>query len=79
MHMYIYRFLGLCNNYAYVIMLSAAHDILLEQQNSTLLTTHSETTDIVSISIKYVGPTNYTFIYSFIYFIYKYDLSIKLI
>ena len=31
------RLLGLCNNFAYVVMLSAAHDILTKQQsdNST--------------------------------------------
>jgi len=28
-----YRILGLCNNFAYVIMLSAAHDILMPEAN----------------------------------------------
>ena len=28
---YVNRLLGLCNNFAYVIMLSAAHDILREE------------------------------------------------
>jgi battenin len=37
-----YWFLGLCNNYAYVIMLSAAHDILADHSNSTT-TTNSTT------------------------------------
>uniref|UniRef100_A0A8K9UL05 Battenin n=1 Tax=Oncorhynchus mykiss TaxID=8022 RepID=A0A8K9UL05_ONCMY len=34
---YIGRLLGLCNNFAYVVMLSAAHDILKQQgsHNST--------------------------------------------
>ncbi|KAL5015071.1 hypothetical protein ScPMuIL_009341 [Solemya velum] len=36
-------FLGLCNNFAYVIMLSAAHDILLQQENSTMHESHSQT------------------------------------
>ena len=28
-----FRLLGLCNNFAYVIMLSAAHDILKEDES----------------------------------------------
>lgn len=34
---HLLRFLGLCNNFAYVVMLSAAHDILKKQElgNST--------------------------------------------
>ena len=30
------RWLGLCNNFAYVVMLSAAHDILKQQETNTL-------------------------------------------
>uniref|UniRef100_A0A667Z461 Battenin n=1 Tax=Myripristis murdjan TaxID=586833 RepID=A0A667Z461_9TELE len=39
----IYQLLGLCNNFAYVVMLSAAHDILSKQGagNSTVPTTAS--------------------------------------
>jgi len=29
----VYRILGLCNNFAYVIMLSAAHDILMPESH----------------------------------------------
>ena len=31
---FIYRLLGLCNNFGYVVMLSAAHDILGEDNNN---------------------------------------------
>lgn len=30
---HLYRLLGLCNNFAYVVMLSAAHDILEKQES----------------------------------------------
>lgn len=35
---HLLRFLGLCNNFGYVVMLSAAHDILRKQEsgNSTV-------------------------------------------
>lgn len=36
--------LGLCNNFAYVIMLSAAHDILKEQEEKSDNSHHNETT-----------------------------------
>lgn len=38
--------LGLCNNFAYVIMLSAAHDILKEQEDKSENTHHNETTTV---------------------------------
>lgn len=31
---HIFRFLGLCNNFGFVVMLSAAHDILKDEGNS---------------------------------------------
>lgn len=36
--------LGLCNNFAYVVMLSAAHDILKKQQSENVTTSTSTTT-----------------------------------
>lgn len=41
-----YWFLGLCNNFAYVIMLSAAHDILSSSENSQNGT--NTTTNLIS-------------------------------
>ena len=34
LRLFFARLLGLCNNYAYVIMLSAAHDILSDDKNN---------------------------------------------
>ncbi len=44
MHDY-FRLLGLCNNFGYVVMLSAAHDILKEEEgdNSTHPVIHNTT------------------------------------
>lgn len=36
-----YRILGLCNNFAYVIMLSAAHDILKDQEQKDHVGSHN--------------------------------------
>lgn len=36
-----YRILGLCNNFAYVIMLSAAHDILKDQEQKDHVESHN--------------------------------------
>jgi len=44
-HIKYFRLLGLCNNFGYVVMLSAAHDILKQEPtaNSTEPVTHNTT------------------------------------
>ncbi len=44
MNLAYFRLLGLCNNFGYVVMLSAAHDILKQEDgNSTQPVTHNTT------------------------------------
>lgn len=40
-YFFSYRILGLCNNFAYVIMLSAAHDILKDQEQKDHVESHN--------------------------------------
>lgn len=40
-----FRLLGLCNNFAYVVMLSAAHDILQRQESANATATVSAQQD----------------------------------
>lgn len=42
--------LGLCNNYGYVVMLSAAHDILASKSDSTVMIIY-----LLKISLKFIN------------------------
>lgn len=55
---YCLRLLGLCNNFAYVVMLSAAHDILKKQEsaNNTASVRKHISVDVFCIRI---GPCSY--------------------
>uniref|UniRef100_K1QZ03 Battenin n=1 Tax=Magallana gigas TaxID=29159 RepID=K1QZ03_MAGGI len=46
--------LGLCNNFAYVIMLSAAHDILKDQEQKDHVESHNTTTTPTPVNESYL-------------------------
>lgn len=46
--------LGLCNNFAYVIMLSAAHDILKDQEQKDHVESHNTTTTPAPVNESYL-------------------------
>ncbi|XP_016297017.1 battenin-like [Sinocyclocheilus anshuiensis] len=74
--------LGLCNNFAYVVMLSAAHDILQKQesQNTTTPTPAPNGTSIeISNSSRYdcnavstaVSLSVFLFLFGFLFHLYR--------
>lgn len=55
--------LGLCNNYGYVVMLSAAHDILASKSDSTVIIIY-----LLTISLKLRNISKLCWIYYFLGF-----------